>query len=220
MVTDAVHDLPLPVREPCKQQEISERVLLVVDKVVADAHQPHHQGRTQQTQPQRLVPDSGRQTDQPQNKDNQPIDFRDSFILDLVDLVLLEDPSLEGPVEAILLEGVPGDLFGAVPYVIFLEEVPCSLFPQVVDHKVLCDVLAFGEPDPALASWVLVDEFGQVVVLVLDDPVFGGGQLPELLIPCGFLFHPDGWRRLEAPGGQRLHLWGGRHNGWYHNYKL
>lgn len=49
MMTDTVHNLPLPVSETYQQKEVSKNTLFMMYKVMADAYKPNHQWRTKQS---------------------------------------------------------------------------------------------------------------------------------------------------------------------------
>lgn len=144
MVADAVHDLPLSMSEADEEQEIAIERLLVVDEIMADTDETDHQGRTGYCEDIGLFQDSQSDTDKPQSQNNKRIHLRNTLILQLSNRPLLQHPLPQSPIKSPLLKSKPTNPTPTLPHIIFLQHIPRLSLIQMMDNKMLGDVLASG----------------------------------------------------------------------------
>ena len=153
-----MHNLPLPMSESHQQEKVPVETLFVVHEVMSNSNQPDHQRGAQRCKEIWVFNQSYSQACEPDSENEYTIHFGSTLILNLFFGVFLQQSLLKRPIKPIFLEGEPGNFLWAVLDVILGQQLPGLSFVDVVDNKMLSNVLALCKPNPALASWMFADK--------------------------------------------------------------
>ncbi len=112
-----------------------------------------------------------------------------SLIFQLFDRKFLENFLLHSPVKAVLVKTEPYNLVWTVFHIILLQNVPCLLFSQMMDDKMLSNVLTLCQLKPSGSPRMLVDKRWQVIQFVFHNPQVGIIISPKLTVSNHLFLH-------------------------------
>ena len=108
----------------------------------------------------------------PDNDKNGSIDDRFRVVLKLLRFVLLQQSLLGLSEQSLLFEGESRLLLViCFPDIKPLKGSSCFTLIEVVSDEVFSDILSFSHGKPVLTSRVFIDIVGQIIKLILKDPM-------------------------------------------------
>ena len=122
--------------------------------------------------------------------------------MDFFDCHFLEQLSFYGSVKSIFFKAVPWNLIFGITNIKFCENLSGLLFVEMVNNEEIGNILALGHGQPVFSSWVPVNEWGEIIEFILNDPVFGVVITPKLSISFLLLVDPDLGTSSDSSSGQ------------------